>query len=62
MQVRVEDGHRLQREDLMHQFGQLRSRLLVKIHLQRAPRELVEIVHLSAPRLGLSGIARDARG
>ena len=62
MQVGVEDRHRLQREDLVHQFGQLRSRLHVEIHLQRAPGELVEVVHLPAPGLGLAGMPGDARG
>ena len=62
VQIRIEYRHRLQRENLMHQFGQLRSRLLVKIQLQRAPRELVEVVHLAAPGLGCPGVVRDARG
>jgi hypothetical protein len=56
VQVGVEDRHGLQREDLVHQLGQLRSRLHVQIHLQRAPRELVEVVHLPAPRLGLARV------
>ena len=49
VQVGVKDRDRLEREDLVHQFGQLRPGLDVKIHLQGAAGELVEIVHLAAP-------------
>ena len=53
VQIGVEDRHRLKREDFVHQFRQLRPRLDMEIHLQRAARELVEVVHLAAPGLRL---------
>ena len=62
VQIGIEDHHRLQREDLVHQFSQLRARLDVKIHLQGAARELVEIVHLAAPGVGSCGVLGDTRG
>ncbi len=61
MQVGIEDCHGLQSEDFMDQFGQLRPRLEVKIHLEGAPREFVQVVHLFAPGLGLPGVPGDAR-
>jgi hypothetical protein len=56
VQVGVEDRDGLQREDLMHQLGQLRPRLECEIHLQRAPGELVQVVHLERPRLSCAGV------
>ena len=49
MQIGIEDGHGLERKNLVHELGQLRPGLHVKIHLQRAASELIQIVHLAAP-------------
>ncbi len=62
VQVCVEDDHRLQRENFVHQFGQLRARLHVQVHLQGAAGELKQVLHLAAPGLGLPGVFGDARG
>ena len=61
MQVSVEDHDRLQRKNLVDQLRQLRPGLDVQVHLQGAAGELVEIVHLAAPRLGLAGMLGNAR-
>ena len=61
MQIGIEDRDCFEIEDLLHQVGQLLTRLHVQIHLQCAPRELVEIVHLPAAQLGLARMAGHAR-
>ena len=61
MQVGVEDGHRFKIEDLVHQLGQLRPRLHMKVHLQGAASEFIEVVHLAAPRLSLASVAGHPR-
>ena len=61
MQIGVEHRHRLKIEDLVHQLGQLRARFHVQVHLQGSPRELVEILHLPAARLGLARVAGHSR-
>ena len=62
VQIGVEDRDGFEVEDIVHQLGQLRSGLDVQVHLQGAPRELVEILHLPAPRLRLARVLGDARG
>ena len=62
MQIGIEDDDGFERKNFMHQFGELRARLDVQIHLQGAARELVEVVHLAAPGVRLPGVLRDARG
>ena len=62
VQIGIEEGHRFQRKDLVDQFDKLRAGLHMQIHLQRAPRELVEVVHLAAPGIRLARVLSDARG
>jgi hypothetical protein len=62
VQVRIKDRHGFQSECIVHQFGQLQPRFEMKVHLQRAPRELVEVVHLPAPGFRFPCMAGDARG
>ena len=47
---------------IVDQFHQLRTRLHVKIHLQRAACELVEIVHLAAPGFSRPRVLGNSRG
>ncbi len=60
VQIRIEEDNRFESEYFVDQFRKLRAGLDMQVHLQRAPRELVEIVHLAAPRIGLPGMLRDA--
>ena len=60
VQIGVEDDDGLEGKDLVDQFSELRTRLDVQVHLQRTTRELVEILHLSAPRVRLTRVFRYA--